>query len=324
MLPSRPLPLQFDGLLRAVPSLQEAWDDPLYQHYRDLVLSQEPRRRGLLFSVVIPVAWLLHGLLLYALPVRLPVVPELLGSVGLPVLAVVLFLWARPIRGRRRLDWLTRFDHEMWNLVPLSPRRASRLVALKVILDRALPSPILRGTVVTAVLVAVHSVLHLLLLSRWGAPLQAIAFLFAVVINVGLVQGVLSPQLQAPPIEGLVMLYRLHLLAEKLPLYPLSKDPTATSRQKAMLYGDYAYDVAMGWGMGVQSGTGDSLEFSRAMNMVPRNLLTINYQDLEDGLDVFASLLERWMIDYRPHRDPPMPKEKREAWEEKRGRGSAS
>ncbi len=136
------------GLLRDVPELREAWEDPLFEHARETGRSQL-RTDSDLAQVVGYLSVLVLAAIVAAIAPAGFITAGVAGCTVVLILA--LFAWsARPGTPRDLLMFLDVPDHPLWAELPMTPDRAARLIALKGVLNSKT-----RGPMTTPMLVVI-------------------------------------------------------------------------------------------------------------------------------------------------------------------------
>lgn len=227
-------PPRLARLFDAYPQMGEAWRDPLMEHYRETVLRPgrlDPRlvatgAMGLTLVIATVTAVVLPRNPGFALFSMLSTLPAWLLLLGYALLY--------PPPGDKRFAFLRDLKHPDWRSLPFEPERAARLTAMKVVLDRQRTHPIAQGAWGSLGLAALQFVLYMFL----GNCASVIPFLLLFLLY--RIWRVRELHVN-PSLEACHIVICFEKMAADLHLPPLSQDPTATSDQKRIMYGDWSH-----------------------------------------------------------------------------------
>ena len=227
-------PPRLERLFRTFPDMGEAWEDPLIQHYRETILAApaiDPRNVAIAAMVSAQILALAIGVFL---PYRPGFLTFVLFSTGPVWLALIGYAVAFPPPGDKRFAFLTDLKHDDWRRLPFDPLRAAQLTAMKIVLGRQRQAPLAQGAVYSLGLTSAMYVLFMFL----GPCAGFVPFLFMLLLY--RIWKVRDFHINEST-EAYWIVVRLEKMSEDLHLPPLSQDPSATSEQKRIMYGDWSH-----------------------------------------------------------------------------------
>lgn len=276
--------------MASIPGLREAWEDPLFEHWRE---RQQVRTWRHLISaegwaVVVVCAVAISLPALFAFPAPTPGV-AFFGPLAFAILGAQKI--ARTFLDHRSdpLAFLSNPAHPLWKEVPIDADRAAGLVALKAMVDGLRPF----GTIYTrGVQFSGFYGFGIALLLAQGfitGPTGRLALLgFAVIVALvaGVGRAVEKHYLNPVGDCAFIGICAICSFAERMAFPPLSKDATATSNEKKARYSEFVFEA-----------TSTGIHRGRAIAIIDNDGMTPEMKVIEiykNALDGFSGCWKRW------------------------------